>query len=158
MTLVTDTNPVKSMCPISELFSPPQKMGNIDFTFMDFSRYLTAKWIVSVAFGSWCFSILVDFGKGAIRAIFSKRIQIKVCCAFYFNSYIHILVTEKLDCQESTPIVIKEEPLKEESESQNLLKDKTCLNSEDTRNTSGKSILKSILYSKFCTIEVYGTS
>lgn len=158
MTSVTDTNPVKSRCPISELFSPPHKIGHIDFTFMDFSRYVTAKWIVRVAFGSWCFSILVDFGHGAIRVIFSKRIQLKWCCAFYFICYIHILVTEKLDCQESTPIVIKEEPQKEESESQNLLKDKTCLDSEDTKNTSGKSIFKSILYSKFCTIEVYGTN
>lgn len=77
MTLVTVTNPVKSRCPLSELFSPPHKMGNIDFTFMDFSRYVTPKWIVRVPFGSGCFSILVNFGHGAIRVIYSKRIQIK---------------------------------------------------------------------------------
>lgn len=58
-------------------------------------------------------------------------------------------MTEKLDCQESTLNIVKEEPKKEESENQNLLKDETFLNSEDAEITDGKSIFKNILYSKF---------
>lgn len=57
-------------------------------------------------------------------------------------------MTEKLVNYENMPNLTKEEPKKEESESQNLLKDNTCVNSEDTKNTTGKSLFKNIPYSK----------